>query len=122
MYTGSCLCGSVAVSVEADFSTVEFCHCSVCRKAHSSAFAIGVTISSDEFNVTAGRELLSEYQSSEGKFRVFCSRCGSHMYAYRPAAPQNVRLRPAILDTDLNQFSVKHIFEESSGVLNQSKT
>ena len=30
-----------------------------------------------QFHITAGKDLLSEYESSPGKIRYFCSRCGS---------------------------------------------
>ena len=113
MYKGSCLCGSVKYEISEDFAEIECCHCLVCRKAHASAFAMGVTISRNSFSFICGEESLTEFESSPGKFRVFCKSCGSHLYAYRPSDPSVMRLRPACLDVDLSSFSIKHIHCEN---------
>ena len=39
MVTGSCLCGDVAWAVSGPLELMSHCHCSMCRKAHGSAFA-----------------------------------------------------------------------------------
>jgi hypothetical protein len=44
----------------------------------------------------AGEALLARYESSPGKDRVFCRRCGSPVYAERPDTPVRV-LRAALL-------------------------
>jgi hypothetical protein len=110
MYKGECLCGAVKYAINASIDTIECCHCLTCRKAHASAFAIGVTIKRANFNLLAGNSHLAEFESSKGKLRVFCNQCGSHIYAYRPTEPLTLRLRPALLNTDLSQFQIKHIY------------
>lgn len=109
MYEGSCLCGNVKYNVDEHFDEIECCHCLTCRKAHASAFAMGVTISSNNFSLLCGAESLSEFESSPGKFRVFCKNCGSHLYAHRPSNSSVLRLRPACLEVDLTGFAIKHI-------------
>jgi hypothetical protein len=113
MYEGSCLCGSVKYRVDETIAEIECCHCLTCRKAHASAFSMGVTIARDNLCLISGTDTLKEIESSAGKFRVFCGNCGSHLYAYRTAAPSTLRLRPACLDTDLSGFSIKHIYCEN---------
>ncbi|MCX4028424.1 GFA family protein [Endozoicomonas sp. SM1973] len=113
MYSGECLCGTVMYQVNTAISAIECCHCQTCRKAHSSAFAIGVTIDASSFQLVHGEDSLQAFESSNGKFRVFCKHCGSHIYAYRPQQPNTLRLRAATLNTDLNQFSIKHIYTEN---------
>lgn len=113
MYEGSCLCGDVTYRVDEVIKAIECCHCLTCRKAHASAFAMGVTISRDNFKLMRGSELLQEFESSPGKFRVFCKKCGSHLYAYKLSAPSTIRLRPACLNADLSGFSITHIHCEN---------
>lgn len=113
MYEGECLCGTVRYKVRESITTLECCHCLTCRKAHSSAFAMGVTIDSSNFKLISGHNQLSEFESSKGKFRVFCKMCGSHIYAYRAGQSSNLRLRSALLNTDLSQFKVDHIYTEN---------
>jgi len=113
MYSGSCLCGSVRYLLNEQITELECCHCLVCRKAHASAFSMGVTVQSRAFNLVSGAESLEKFESSPGKFRAFCRVCGSQLYAFRPANPDFLRLRPACLDTDLSVFSIKHVHCEN---------
>jgi len=55
------------------------------------------------------QELLSSYESSPGKFRRFCSRCGSHVIAERVNQP-NVLLRLGCLDTPMPDRAKAHIW------------
>ena len=112
MIKGSCLCGKVTYRVDEKFSVIECCHCLVCRKSHASAFSMGVTISAESFVILTGNELLTQFESSANKKRVFCSVCGSQLYAYNPEDSDFIRLRPALLDVDLNQFEYKHIYTD----------
>ena len=110
MYQGECLCGAVKYAVNEAIDTIECCHCLKCRKAHASAFAMGTTITRANFSLHSGAEHLTEFESSAGKLRVFCNQCGAHIYAYRPRESLSLRLRPALLNTDLSKFKIKHIF------------
>lgn len=113
MYEGSCLCGGVKYAVSETILEIECCHCLICRKAHSSAFSMGVTISRDSFNLLSGSKFLEKFESSPEKFRVFCKICGSHLYAYRRSIPSSLRLRPGCLNVDLSRFFIKHIHCEN---------
>jgi hypothetical protein len=52
--------------------------------------------------LTAGREFLSEYQSSPGEKRVFCARCGSPLYSRQRAKPEWLRVRVGTINEPLN--------------------
>ena len=56
MYQGSCLCGDVQYKVDENITQIECCHCLTCRKAHASAFAMGVTIAKSSFSLIGGAE------------------------------------------------------------------
>ena len=49
------------------------------------------------------------YESSPGKFRRFCSNCGSHLVAERVEQP-NVMLRLGCLDTAITDRPKAHIW------------
>lgn len=97
MLVGGCLCGRVGYEIDGDIDTIDYCHCSQCRRASGSAFAANATVASDAFRLTSGAELLREFESSPGKLRAFCSVCGSTLYAHYPAVPTELRLRMGTL-------------------------
>jgi len=109
MLTGSCLCGGVAYQVDATSGPIVHCHCATCRKAHGSAFSSVMPVARERFRWLRGEDLLSSFESSPGKFRRFCSRCGSHIVAERPAQP-NVLLRLGCLDTPITDRPKEHIW------------
>ena len=98
MLTGSCLCGGVAYEADAPLERIVHCHCQTCRKTHGAAFSSVTAVPREKFRWVRGRELLGAFESSPGKFRRFCTRCGSHLMAERTAQPV-VLLRLGCLDT-----------------------
>ena len=67
----------------------------------------------DKFRWTRGKELLSSYESSSGKFRLFCSRCGSHIVAERTNR-DTVLLRLGCLDTPILERPKLHMWRSES--------
>jgi hypothetical protein len=96
---GSCLCGNIRYEVNRLDSPIEHCSCKTCRKAHSAAFNTSADVKLIDFTWLSGEDLLSTYESSPGKRRRFCSKCGSHIIAEYDAKPYAV-LRVATLDED----------------------
>jgi hypothetical protein len=113
MLTGSCACGAVAYAVEAELSPILHCHCQTCRKVHAAAFSSIVAVPGHSFRWTSGEHLLSAFESSPGKFRRFCSRCGSHLIAERTGSA-NVMLRLGCLDTQLPGRPLAHIWRSDA--------
>ena len=96
---GSCLCGCIEYEISALDSPIEHCSCTTCRKAHAAAFNTSATVKKDHFRWLKGSELLTGYESSPGKTRYFCSRCGSHLIAEQKDRDYWI-LRVATLDED----------------------
>lgn len=113
MLHGSCLCGRVAYEVDAPIGPIAHCHCETCRKAHGSAFSSVASVPRDKFRWTKGEHLLAGYESSPGKVRRFCSKCGSHIVAERAKQPQ-VILRLGCLDTPVTDRPRVHIWRSES--------
>jgi ADP-ribosyl-[dinitrogen reductase] hydrolase len=63
----------------------------------------------EHFRWIKGEDRLSRYESSPGKFRYFCSVCGSHLMAERPVQP-HVIVRVATLDDDPKMTPQAHIW------------
>ena len=98
-YQGSCLCQSVRYAIDGELGDFGYCHCTSCRKASGSAHGANVAVDRARFHLLSGEGALREYESSPGKLRVFCSACGSPMYAYLRATPEVLRVRMGSLDT-----------------------
>ncbi len=96
---GSCLCGAVRYEIDRLDGAIVHCFCRTCRKAQAAAFASTARVDRDHFRWLSGADKLASFESSPGKFRHFCSMCGSHVMAERPAQT-HVILRVATLDDD----------------------
>lgn len=99
MFQGSCLCGGIRFTLSDEPGDFGYCHCVSCRKASGSAHAANAPVDREHFRLESGDDLLREFESSPGKFRSFCSQCGSPIYAYLRTSPDVLRLRLGALDT-----------------------
>jgi hypothetical protein len=113
MYTGSCLCEGIQFRITAELAPIEICHCRQCRKAQGSPFATNSPIAASAFVLTSGDGLLTEYQSSPGKKRVFCRRCGSPIYSSRASLPGKLRIRVGLIDDPVSARPIAHAFVAS---------
>ncbi|WP_087026193.1 GFA family protein [Thaumasiovibrio subtropicus] len=78
MYRGSCLCGEVRLVISGEIERAMHCHCSMCQKAHGSAFASYGLVRREAFQLT-GHDSVASYLSSPGVTRTFCRRCGANL-------------------------------------------
>ncbi|QCI67738.1 GFA family protein [Phreatobacter stygius] len=112
--SGSCLCGSLAYEVDGSAGPIVHCHCVTCRKAHGSAFSSVSNVPRASFRWTRGQhDVLRGYESSPGKTRHFCAKCGSHIMAERVGAA-TVLLRLGCLDTPIAETPVAHIWRSDA--------
>lgn len=108
--TGGCFCGVVRYAADGLASPVVFCHCETCRRVHSSPFIASALVSWEGFEWVEGSESVSFIESSPGKKRYFCPKCGSHLVAMYPDAKRAV-LRIASLDQRPTTKPVAHIWQ-----------
>jgi hypothetical protein len=109
MYTGSCLCGGIQYRIDGELAPIEVCHCRQCRKAQGGPLATNSPINAAIFHLVRGADLLTAYESSPGKRRMFCSRCGAPIYSVRDAAPNVLRIRVGLVDEPIAARPVAHI-------------
>jgi hypothetical protein len=112
-HLGGCLCGSVRYRVTGPLADIQLCHCSQCRKAQGSAFAANIPTDEDRLTFLSGEQALVLFESSPGKTRAFCGRCGSPLFSRTTAKPGVVRLRAGTLDAPSGARLGFHIFADS---------
>ncbi|GAB2607166.1 GFA family protein [Ramlibacter solisilvae] len=105
---GSCLCGAVSYEITGSFKFMGNCHCSMCRKSHGAAFATWGIISPDQFRWLSGEDLVQGYESSPGKQRCFCRKCGSPVVCTHSGTVGEVVV--GTLDGDSGTRPREHIF------------
>lgn len=108
MINGSCLCGLVKYEISNGIGDIVHCHCATCRKAHGSAFSSVAAVNDSDFKLF-GQHNLKSFESSAGKFRFFCSECGSQVYAKRNST-SHIILRLGSLDSDVHAEEKEHIW------------
>ncbi len=114
MFTGTCLCTGVKFRIDLDaLAPIQICHCRQCRKAQGTAIVTNTPVPASAFHLLEGAELLRAYESSPGKQRWFCGRCGSPVYSRRESLPDVVRIRIGLLDGDLTAPLEAHYHVES---------
>lgn len=110
MITGGCLCGGVRYAIAQARASIQLCHCESCRRAQGTAFAANLPVAASDFQWRAGESLLRDYESSPGKHRLFCGRCGSPLISRRDDTPNAVRVRAGTLDADPLLRPASHAF------------
>lgn len=92
--TGHCLCGAVKVTVEAELSQVDICHCSMCRRWAGGPYFAMDCKSALTFT---GEDKIKRYRSSDWAERAFCSECGTNLF-YRLVEPDHYVLSAGLFD------------------------
>jgi hypothetical protein len=113
-HDGRCLCGGIRVQVTGRLPPIQVCHCRMCQRAQGGAFAAVLPLSVDVVQVDDPEGLLTAYDSSPGKQRLFCRRCGSPVFSRRTDLPGVVRLRAGLLDGPLHTRIASHAHTASA--------
>jgi hypothetical protein len=97
---GGCLCGAVRFEVSAPFVSAMYCHCTHCQKRTGTGSSVSGRVPREGFRLVQGAEALRSFQPAEGIPKVFCERCGSHLFAGEPLADELVAIRLGALEGD----------------------
>lgn len=113
VHNGSCLCGGVKFSITGALSPIQVCHCAQCRQAQGGPFATNIPVEKSTLTFSCGEKLLSRFESSPGKVRAFCSKCGSPVFSARDSLPEVVRIRAGLLQEPIASHLGFHAYTSS---------
>ncbi len=117
MIKGSCLCGAVHYESADLASPIGLCHCRTCQKAHASGYNPTALAPRDGFRWAKGENTVAAFESTPGKNRWFCPKCGTQLMAEWTDKDQ-VIIRVGSLDTILDQQPAVHIYmDDATGML-----
>jgi hypothetical protein len=74
---GGCLCGAVRYRISAEPRSVDYCHCSMCRRAAGAPVVARITVPNAAFAWTAAGPAV--YRSSAEGERLHCPTCGTQL-------------------------------------------
>ena len=94
--TGSCLCGSVQVSVTGPALLTFACHCRDCQKFSASAYSLSAMFPSDGFACTG--DLIIGGRGSPERTHYFCKSCMGFVFSRITGADHRINLRISVLD------------------------
>ncbi|MGI8801086.1 MAG: GFA family protein [Solirubrobacteraceae bacterium] len=98
---GRCLCAGVRFEVSAPFVMAAYCHCTHCQRRTGTAVSASARVPRSGFRLLTGADLLESYQPTpESNPKVFCRRCGSHLFSGDPFGGELVAIRLGVLDGD----------------------
>lgn len=112
MHKGSCLCGSVAFTIDGDLSLPSVCHCGQCRR-QSGHFWASTSTHQDNLSFSAS-DTLSWYRASDIARRGFCSKCGSFLF-WQHNQEDTISISMGALDASTGLKLSKHIFVADKG-------
>jgi hypothetical protein len=109
-YTGSCHCGAVRYTVEADLSQpVVACNCSMCGRSGTLLFFAPT----EKFHLEQGAESLTDYQFNKQTIHhLFCKVCGIKPFARGtgPGGKEMVAVNARCLaGVDPASLQIKHV-------------
>lgn len=116
---GQCLCGAFRFEIDGPVGEVRLCHCDLCRHASGTAFSANARVPIKSYRVISGMDVVSEYESSPGAHRAFCSRCGSPVFARVEADPEHIRIRLGTLHREAQANVTAHVWVGSKASWDQ---
>ena len=110
MLRGGCLCGGIRYEIDGPVGEALYCHCSMCRKSHGTAFRARLSVPMSSFRFVQGEDLLTSYRSSADTIRRFCRTCGSPIVNSWDPEPDSYGLAMGSLDDDPGVRPRRHEF------------
>ena len=84
---GSCHCGYITFSGEADPEKVSICHCTDCQTGTGSVFRTNIPVPGASFTMLSGEPTIyvkTTADSGNPRAQAFCPKCGTPIYSTTP--------------------------------------
>ena len=95
---GGCLCGTVRFTVTGEPLNIAWCHCASCRRHSGAPVSVFLAVRRGDFAVNKGE--ITKFNSSRGRWRGFCARCGSTLTCEGEANSPEGHLHVALVRLD----------------------
>ncbi|WP_417822743.1 GFA family protein [Thalassospira lucentensis] len=106
-HVGGCLCGAVRFSASGDPVGANHCHCGMCRKDSGSGVSTFVSFRTDAVTWDGTP---TDYESTPGKCRGFCPKCGSSLTWWSSESNDVIDLRLGSFDDPTPFKAKKHLW------------
>ena len=97
--SGGCNCGSVRFEVDEQPALAGWCHCTRCQRRTGTSGSLQAHVPGAALRIVRGDELLGTWEPPDGLAKVFCSACGSSLWA-RVGDGEAYFVRFGVFDTD----------------------
>ena len=77
-----------------------YCHCKRCQRRSGSAASATARVTPGALRITAGAELVREWQPEGGFAKAFCGECGSALFTRPPDQADPIGVRLGAFDSD----------------------
>ena len=112
MRKGSCLCGAVAFTIDANLKDPLSCHCKQCRQQSGHYFAAAhAPKDTVKFKRDDG---LAWYRASDIASRGYCEVCGSTLF-WRADAGDNIAIAMGAFDGPTGLLLGRHVWVSAKG-------
>ena len=98
--TGGCLCGGVRFELIGPIVWASYCHCTRCQRRSGTGASANARLGPGAVRVTAGAELLRDFEPPDGGLKTFCAACGSALFARDRDTREIYSVRLGALDQD----------------------
>ena len=109
-FAGGCLCGGRRYLIHRRFLNAMHCWCSMCRRAHGTAFSTHLVLRPDQLEWTFEQSALAAFESSPGAYRRFCVNCGTHLIVHGQTGDDSWAVPAGTLDGDPHVNILGHMY------------
>jgi hypothetical protein len=106
-FEGGCLYGAVRFVATGQPESVAWCHCQSCRRHSGAPVSFFVAFKRTACVVIKGE--ITRFNSSPGRWRGFCARCGSTLTCEGERSPET-HIHVGAFDQAASLLPTRHIF------------
>jgi hypothetical protein len=97
---GRCGCGVVHFEIDAPLVAAAYCHCTRCQRRSGTGAQASALLQTGTLRVLQGSESLGAWNAGSGLEKLFCSECGSALFARDPDSGEITIVRLGAIDGD----------------------